>query len=116
MLVVETTTIAGPEFRIRIRLEQRGRLSDLIHHRHQRHTFGLRKEIRKHVHVHAIDEDLHPAWNDGQFPIDQDANFRSFLHRPAPPIGVYATTARSEEHTSELQSLMRISYAVFCLT
>src|SRR3546814_8304788 len=26
-----------------------------------------------------------------------------------------AWTARSEEHTSELQSLMRISYAVFCL-
>src|SRR3546814_1607222 len=25
-------------------------------------------------------------------------------------------TIRSEEHTSELQSLMRISYAVFCLT
>src|SRR3546814_5884141 len=25
------------------------------------------------------------------------------------------TRARSEEHTSELQSLMRISYAVFCL-
>src|SRR3546814_5847394 len=24
-------------------------------------------------------------------------------------------TGRSEEHTSELQSLMRISYAVFCL-
>src|SRR3546814_10478334 len=27
----------------------------------------------------------------------------------------YETTYRSEEHTSELQSLMRISYAVFCL-
>src|SRR3546814_2528355 len=27
-----------------------------------------------------------------------------------------AKGARSEEHTSELQSLMRISYAVFCLT
>src|SRR3546814_7984729 len=26
-----------------------------------------------------------------------------------------ATTMRSEEHTSELQSLMRNSYAVFCL-
>src|SRR3546814_8660202 len=26
-----------------------------------------------------------------------------------------STRARSEEHTSELQSLMRISYAVFCL-
>src|SRR3546814_6711718 len=29
-------------------------------------------------------------------------------------IGI-AGLARSEEHTSELQSLMRISYAVFCL-
>src|SRR3546814_1079487 len=27
----------------------------------------------------------------------------------------YAGLVRSEEHTSELQSLMRISYAVFCL-
>src|SRR3546814_4533428 len=35
-----------------------------------------------------------------------------------PPITsliVMASTSRSEEHTSELQSLMRISYAVFCL-
>src|SRR3546814_4541204 len=31
----------------------------------------------------------------------------------ANPYGV--TCTRSEEHTSELQSLMRISYAVFCL-
>src|SRR3546814_8458981 len=29
--------------------------------------------------------------------------------------GTFLLTARSEEHTSELQSLMRISYAVFCL-
>src|SRR3546814_1835090 len=28
---------------------------------------------------------------------------------------VQARQSRSEEHTSELQSLMRISYAVFCL-
>src|SRR3546814_3668480 len=28
---------------------------------------------------------------------------------------VNSHTGRSEEHTSELQSLMRISYAVFCL-
>src|SRR3546814_1058857 len=32
-----------------------------------------------------------------------------------PAIGAAAVGARSEEHTSELQSLMRISYAVFCL-
>src|SRR3546814_9196973 len=30
-------------------------------------------------------------------------------------IGYFAQDQRSEEHTSELQSLMRISYAVFCL-
>src|SRR3546814_3874486 len=29
--------------------------------------------------------------------------------------GIYGIALRSEEHTSELQSLMRISYAVFCL-
>src|SRR3546814_3645401 len=29
--------------------------------------------------------------------------------------GYYKNPDRSEEHTSELQSLMRISYAVFCL-
>src|SRR3546814_6385177 len=31
------------------------------------------------------------------------------------PVERYYRDARSEEHTSELQSLMRISYAVFCL-
>src|SRR3546814_2273734 len=44
---------------------------------------------------------------------------RRYLARPAQP-KYYAsydleTLERSEEHTSELQSLMRISYAVFCL-
>src|SRR3546814_5116041 len=35
---------------------------------------------------------------------------------PSAKDGVVAISAsRSEEHTSELQSLMRISYAVFCL-
>src|SRR3546814_10771965 len=33
-------------------------------------------------------------------------------HHRRPPVGI---DMRSEEHTSELQSLMRISYAVFCL-
>src|SRR3546814_6812805 len=32
------------------------------------------------------------------------------------PYGNDSDAPRSEEHTSELQSLMRISYAVFCLT
>src|SRR3546814_7567777 len=33
----------------------------------------------------------------------------------APALGAYPAIHRSEEHTSELQSLMRISYAVYCL-
>src|SRR3546814_8586681 len=37
-------------------------------------------------------------------------------HRTSPPAARHARRVRrSEEHTSELQSLMRISYAVFCL-
>src|SRR3546814_5806543 len=35
--------------------------------------------------------------------------------RSAMPSQVISQVDRSEEHTSELQSLMRISYAVFCL-
>src|SRR3546814_8630776 len=41
----------------------------------------------------------------GHLPIDEHG-----LRRPHS-----SSTNRSEEHTSELQSLMRISYAVFCL-
>src|SRR3546814_9670378 len=38
------------------------------------------------------------------------------LPQPAvDPTGTVLPIGRSEEHTSELQSLMRISYAVFCL-
>src|SRR3546814_7130214 len=52
-----------------------------------------------------------------------DRRAQRFGHCPAevestslwvPPRGSHAG-GRSEEHTSELQSLMRISYAVFCL-
>src|SRR3546814_6931681 len=36
-------------------------------------------------------------------------------HSSAPPRHLPPDRGRSEEHTSALQSLMRISYAVFCL-
>src|SRR3546814_1320351 len=39
----------------------------------------------------------------------------SALHLAAHRVDALAGHRRSEEHTSELQSLMRISYAVFCL-
>src|SRR3546814_2136559 len=40
---------------------------------------------------------------------------QSLAGGPVPTLRELARAARSEEHTSELQSLMRISYAVFCL-
>src|SRR3546814_14643127 len=44
------------------------------------------------------------------------SHFFDFLHRKvAPEANSAFTGSRSEEHTSELQSLMRISYAFFCL-
>src|SRR3546814_4100598 len=43
---------------------------------------------------------------------DKDAQVR---HEPALWRPQYDPEERSEEHTSELQSLMRSSYAVFCL-
>src|SRR3546814_3448397 len=51
----------------------------------------------------------------------QETTLTSFhttlLHQGMVIVGLpySATDQRSEEHTSELQSLMRISYAVFCL-
>src|SRR3546814_5006054 len=43
----------------------------------------------------------------------QPPQFQPQHHNYQPPTGYQQQ--RSEEHTSELQSLMRISYAVFCL-
>src|SRR3546814_9242722 len=55
-------------------------------------------------------------------PAKGDLGFNPMRGRPGEPIiSVYrvrpkpCALIRSEEHTSELQSLMRISYAVFCL-
>src|SRR3546814_3339442 len=60
----------------------------------------------------------------GQVPASSVRDFRRVANVDAQPVGERTThgvtlqlrgTVRSEEHTSELQSLMRISYAVFCL-
>src|SRR3546814_4394681 len=50
-----------------------------------------------------------PEWH-----FQHDAG-RPFAETSAELAARYPQHARSEEHTSELQSLMRISYAVFCL-
>src|SRR3546814_1974496 len=45
-----------------------------------------------------------------------DGSISTLKGLPQPSHSNAARITRSEEHTSELQSLMRISYAVFCLT
>src|SRR3546814_8674609 len=55
---------------------------------------------------HGADADLHSRASAAQ---------RRTRDRAAGPRAAAALAVRSEEHTSELQSLMRISYAVFCL-
>src|SRR3546814_6743771 len=44
-----------------------------------------------------------------------DESVRLWPHRCVVTGALASACRRSEEHTSELQSLMRISYAVFCL-
>src|SRR3546814_14057598 len=46
-----------------------------------------------------------------RIPLERRPPNRDRMSRP----DQQTATTRSEEHTSELQSLMRISYAVFCL-
>src|SRR3546814_4416026 len=50
----------------------------------------------------------------GQQPLRRNRSSAGFTRDTAGP-AEHRRTIRSEEHTSELQSLMRISYAVFCL-
>src|SRR3546814_7258853 len=49
----------------------------------------------------------------GDLPMDSQASLLRFLQQGS--LERLGGHGRSEEHTSELQSLMRISYAVFCL-
>src|SRR3546814_8767950 len=78
----------GPEFRIPVKFDQ----------------FGgpLRIDEAKGVHP----KPFHHA---------QAARYSSVRHHPHDRMDGLGHQRRSEEHTSELQSLMRISYAVFCL-
>src|SRR3546814_6496752 len=51
----------------------------------------------------------------GRFPVQVVPGVSSLTAAAAVSGSPLAARTRSEEHTSELQSLMRISYAVFCL-
>src|SRR3546814_6525836 len=74
----------------------------------------LRARRRRAAIVRLFDERLHAA----NTPVERVAAMSELLRRAArrrDPAADRLQGDRSEEHTSELQSLMRISYAVFCL-
>src|SRR3546814_3280388 len=63
------------------------------------------------------DQDDASLWTSGQYISDSDGDADSYFGIVASAIqlaGLPFTTPRSEEHTSELQSIMRPSYAIFC--
>src|SRR3546814_1103506 len=90
--------------------------ADAAGHLHQR-LIGLAFLIVDRLRAETAGE-FQPAREmiDGDHPLrahQEGGLHREQADRAAAPDG--DRVARSEEHTSELQSLMRISYAVFCL-
>src|SRR3546814_5849353 len=86
------------------------------------YTNNLVESLFREEHAHAFDVGLDESLP--QSPLNNFFGdiFLTLLFRctdtlaePLTDIKHYLLTVRSEEHTSELQSLMRISYAVFCL-
>src|SRR3546814_4769511 len=71
--------------------------------RHQQH---------RGAHPDDLGEHPQPGWLYRQRGTGDDED--SGTHHRGEPVRA-EVSQRSEEHTSELQSLMRISYAVFCL-
>src|SRR3546814_2741735 len=66
-----------------------------------------------HLSEDTMQKDIHPEYVETQVTCTCGNKFTT---RSTKTDGVIrADVCRSEEHTSELQSLMRISYAVFCL-
>src|SRR3546814_4867908 len=82
-----------------------GRLDAFAPHSKKIHVDIDRSSVNKNVRV-----DLPVIADVGHALADMIRVWKERRH-PRPDLGEW----RSEEHTSELQSLMRISYAVFCL-
>src|SRR3546814_4129265 len=74
---------------------------------------GVKKAVKEAGEIQGLTEDISCNFEEMvgksfDFLMDRDGN-------PITPTMIYKRALRSEEHTSELQSLMRISYAVFSL-
>src|SRR3546814_8601548 len=78
-----------------------------INDTNMRNVYSTDENLERHFRDARMGEGLEVE-DSGPRRGDVKYSFANLLHRQRPLL-------RSEEHTSELQSLMRISYAVFCL-
>src|SRR3546814_8618582 len=81
--------------------------SDLFRHRRPSSAAGCRYSTASAFSI--------SSWPPGTFSAKILYDVSWAMARQAAASSADMLTTRSEEHTSELQSLMRISYAVFCL-
>src|SRR3546814_10293045 len=86
------------------------------------HVRRLLWDVGANIDVMPEEDERWSAEGEGDFPFDRGTAFRLYEELIAPlrkalagKRHLFTSATRSEEHTSELQSLMRISYAVFCL-
>src|SRR3546814_2019904 len=83
-----------------------------------RRHFLLKFRPEFHPARKRVDESLPPLLAGGLGRLQRRIGERRIVRQPGSDEqrgGLVRQLDRSEEHTSELQSLMRISYAVFCL-
>src|SRR3546814_6796118 len=97
----------SPDFAAEERDLKRFMYASLYHHSSQVAAADAAKQVVSRLFAAYADDPqrMGEDWA-GRLPAGEPATIRH--------IGDYIA-GRSEEHTSELQSLMRISYAVFCL-
>src|SRR3546814_5945680 len=94
-----------------LRLEVARRIEHFLHPRP-----ALRSFVADHDDVTRLDLPGQYAGDRRVLAFVNLCRTREFQHAFVHPRGLHdaAIEGRSEEHTSELQSLMRLSYAVFC--
>src|SRR3546814_4610062 len=104
------------------RIEQAGGIEACLHPAQRRQASGaveLGEQVAFQLSDAVFGRDRSPEFKD--MAVDEAAGILAMRGQPRRTVhalgrlDMVMDVARSEEHTSELQSLMRISYAVFCL-
>src|SRR3546814_1344399 len=106
----------NPVFRLRLRIfrDRKIMIGDVLEPGLDgERLLGMVRDDRDDVHVDPADAACIEQMAKAVVELgDERDHLAALRSRPKRPVHL---ETRSEEHTSELQSLMRISYAVFCL-